>query len=391
MKLSALRRVLLALTGTQLCPDLTGLSADDWQAVAQLAAQQRLEPLLHAQNAGNAAIPAQLRALWKAAHRHAALHALHTRHELHECCALLEAHGFAPIALKGSWLAYHAYPDPALRPMRDIDVLVPAAGVLDAYAVLIAAGYQIAEALELPLADYVHLEKHLPVLIAPRGTLVELHHRLWEPDGRLDHATPPQDEALLRARATVGADGIRVLAPQDTLAHLIVHAVYSHRLDCGPLLLPDIDFLLCAAPIDWPAFWAQAQAQGWRRGARLVLDLAALYRPEAQIDFGPDHGPPTPAGLMAAAPDLLMQDLDTRQSAAVAAAMLKDGAAGLWHRLLGRRGAQGQRSVTRDMASEGGILGWAGSRLRRSLTDLAHADVRRQSRHLAALSTWLDQ
>ena len=388
---SALRRILLALTGTRAWPDLAELSEADWHTLAQLAALQRLEPLLHAQHAGNAAVPSEVRAGWKAAHRSAALVAMHTRRELTECCALLEAHGHAPIALKGSWLAYHAYPEPAQRPMRDIDLLVPAAGVLEAFALLLAAGYRIGSPLELPLADHVKFEKHLPVLIAPRGTVTELHHRLWEPDGRLDHATPPQDEAPLRARAVVGADGIRVLAPQDTLAHLIIHAVYSHRLDCGPLLLPDIDFLLRAAPIDWPAFWAQAEREGWRSGARLVLDLVVAYRTDAQIDFGPDRGPPTPALLLAAAPDLLMQDLDTRQSAGVAAAVLKEGPGGLWQRLRGRRGAHGERTVTRDMASAGGMLGWAGSRLRRSLSDLARADVRRQSRQLAALSKWLDQ
>ena len=391
MDASALRHVLLALTGTCAVPDVSGLNDANWLDLGLLAAAQRLEPLLHAQHRDTAALPRVLRAAWKAAHRRAALQAMHTRRELHECCALLEAAGLAPIALKGSWLAYHAYPEPAQRPMRDIDLLVPAERVLEGYGILLAAGYRSALPLELPLAEYVRLEKHLPILIAPRGTLVELHHRLWEPDGRLDHATPPQDAALLRARAIVGSDRIRVLSPQDTLVHLIVHAVYSHRLDCGPLLLPDIDFLLRQASIDWPAFWAQSRAEGWRSGARLVLDLVAAYRPAARIDFSADYGPPAPAALLAAAPDLLMQDLTTRQSAAAAAAVLKAGAGGLWRRLRGRRSAAGEQSVIRDMASEGGVLGWAGSRLRRSVTDLARADVRRQSRQLAALSTWLDQ
>ena len=43
------------------------------------------------------------------------------------------------------------------------------------------------------------------------------------------------------------------------------------------------------------------------------------------------------------------------------------------------------------MDHEGGLIGWAGSRAWRNLTELARADVRRQSRQLAALSTWLDQ
>ena len=167
--------------------------------------------------------------------------------------------------------------------------------------------------------------------------------------------------------------------------------MYSHRLDCGPLLLPDIDFLVQAAPIDWAAFWTQASAEGWRSGARLVLDLVAQYRTGAAIDFGPDSGPPSPPELFEAAPDLLLQDLDTRGSAGLAAAALKAGPAKLLQRLRGRRGAHGEGEVTRSMEHEGGMLGWAGSRAWRSLTQLARADVRRQSRQLAALSQWLDQ
>jgi hypothetical protein len=47
--------------------------------------------------------------------------------------------------------------------------------------------------------------------------------------------------------------------------------------------------------------------------------------------------------------------------------------------------------VTVQTSSTGGKLGWAGSRALRTLRDLSHGDVRRQSRQLAALSKWLDQ
>ena len=391
MDLPALRRILLDMVGTRQVPDLAALGVRDWAALNAMASQHRLKPLLYAQLGASPALPPELRADWQAEHRVAALRAMLTRQELIDCANLLEAAGLAPIALKGAWLTRHAYPDPALRPMRDIDLLVPRDGVLAGYAALLAAGYTELEPPEMPLAQVVRLDKHMPPLLAPRGTVVELHHRLWEPDGRLDHASPAHNEAALRARVVCDDDGLHYLAPHDTLAHLIVHAVYSHRLDCGPLLLPDIDFLVQAAPIDWAAFWTQASAEGWRSGARLVLDLVAQYRTGAAIDFGPDSGPPSPPELFEAAPDLLLQDLATRGSAGLAAAALKAGPAKLLQRLRGRRGAHGEGEVTRSMEHEGGMLGWAGSRAWRSLTQLARADVRRQSRQLAALSQWLDQ
>lgn len=384
MDLPALRRSLLALLGKGAAPQLDG---DAWQALDRLAALHRLAPLLHAERGQDEGVPQAIRSNWQAAHRRSAIEALALRTELADCSALLEQAGHRPIALKGAWLSRHAYPAPALRPMRDLDIWVPLAGVLSAFQVLLECGYVLAEPPEMTLEETVKLDKHMPALLSPRGVVIELHHRLWEPAGRLDHASPSADEAAIRGRAEVDADGIRLLAPQDLLAHLIVHAVYSHRLDCGPLLLTDIDFLLRSAPIDWPRFWIEAEAGNWHSGARLVLELVQTWRPGAVIELA---GEPAPPELLAMAPDLLLQELDTRQSAQLAAT-LKTGPGKLAQRLLGRRSAAGEAEVTRDMTHEGGALGWALSRAWRSASQLARSDVRRQSRQLAALSKWLGQ
>jgi hypothetical protein len=385
----ALRRVLLELIGTARVPALDELTPTDWDELDRIAAEHRLQPLLHARHRGNPLIPPDIATSWQARYRVQALEALVQQAELAETSALLERSGYPVIALKGAWLAVRAYPEAAQRPLRDLDLLVAAEQVIPAYEALLAAGYVLARPAELNLTECVRLDKHMPPLIAPRGTVIELHHRLWEHDGRLDHASPASDAAAVKARAISGPDGLRYLAPQDLLVHLIVHAVYSHRLDCGPLVLADIDYLLRAAPIDWPRFWAEAQAQGWRDGARLLLELTARYRPNPSIDLSPDRCEPAPEALIESAADLLLQDLDTRASAGFAAAALIAGPARLARRLTGRRGISGAPAVTRQMASEGGWLGWAGSRTLRSLRDLARSDTRRQSRQLAALSQWL--
>ncbi len=385
MDLPALRRSLLALVGTGIVPQL---ESEGWRALDRLAALHRLQPLLHAEQGHAATIPPAIREGWRAAHRLAAIQALAVRAALEDCAALLEREGHQPVALKGAWLSRHAYPDPALRPMRDIDIWVPAEGVLSAYQVLLRHGYVAAEPAEMSLEDTVRLDKHMPVLISPRGVPIELHHHLWEREGRLDHTSPQANEAAIRQRATPDPDGIRMLAPQDTLAHLIVHAVYSHRLDCGPLLLFDVRYLIDNQPIDWKHFWAESECGHWRAGARLVLELVKRWRPGGGIELDDS---PAPAELVEAAPDLLLQELDTRQSAQLAAATLKAGPARLVQRMLGRRGATGEIAATREMAHEGGALNWAASRAWRSFSELARADVRRQSRQLAALSKWLDR
>ena len=387
----ALRRILLALfcarNGTADLP-LADLSDEDWHRLDSMAGQHRLQPLLHAHHGSNSAIPAAIRDGWRMAHRAASLEAMLQLVELSETTALLESAGFAPIALKGAWLAWHAYPEAALRPMRDLDLLVTPETVVPAFEALLAAGYRQESESEFTLAEIVRLEKHMPPLLAPRGTRIELHHRLWEADGVLDHATPDGCEDAVRLRA-IGLGGVTFPAPQDMLVHLMVHAVYSHRLDCGPLVLADLHFLLAQCPIDWTEFWLRAQREGWRDGALLMLTLAQRFQgTSGRIDWPGDNQPP-PARLIAAAPDLLLQDLATRKSASVMATARSAGPAALLRRLTGQRITETGNKATRDMTREGGFLGWAWSRTRRTFGEFGSSEVRRQSRELARLSDWL--
>lgn len=334
-------------------------------------------------------IPAVLAEDWKQAHRLAAIQAMALSAELKTVTALLEEAGLAPIALKGAWLAWHAYPAPALRPMRDLDLLLDADTAIAAFELLKASGYRAEAVQELALEDVLRLEKHMPALIGPRGVVIELHQRLWEIDGRMDHAAPAGLGGNPRDRAVRQGD-ITCLSATDMLAHLIIHASYDHRLDCGPLLLFDIAFLLRREAVDWHHFWAIARTGNWQRGARLVLKLVANHDPTVPMTFPPDL-PVVPSELLQSAPDLLLQDLASRQSAGVMATARAAGPLRFVQRIMARRGAAADHSTTaRDLSGEGGYFSWAANRLIRTLKELSRRDVRRQSGNLARLSLWLD-
>ncbi|MFM5932089.1 MAG: nucleotidyltransferase family protein [Novosphingobium sp.] len=355
-------------------------------ALVRMADQHRVLPMLWHRHGTDPRVPDSLLDAAKNAYRIASLEAMALKVERDAIVGLLSVAGMAPIVLKGGWLAWHAYPDPALRPMRDLDFLLDAGHVGPAQDLLVAHGFT-ATAAELPLEDMLRMDKHLPPLTSPRGVRVELHHRLWEVDGRMDHAAPRGDAATMAERAIRVGD-LRVLAPTDMLVHLIVHAAYDHRLDCGPLLLSDIAFLLEARAVDWPTFWQSARANGWERGAGLVLELVASQR-QIAVEFPPGQAP-CPPEVLAAAPDLLLQDLATRQSAGVVATARVRGLRSLLRRLAARRPVdQGQASVARDLSGQGGFVTWAKGRTARTVSHLARADVRRQSADLARLSDWL--
>lgn len=382
-------RVLLELFAGRAPPEAARITADGWDELDRVAALHRLQPLLHHFHRDSAAVPEAVQQRWREAFRQSALRALALQGDLADATTLLDGAGLSPIALKGAWLAWHAYPHPALRPMRDLDLLLTPETVIAGHRLLQDHGYVPLGTPEFAAEDAVRLDKHMPPLLSPRGTLIEIHHRLWEIDGRMDHAAPGANEAALRHRA-VREGGIAFLAPADLLAHLIIHAVYDHRLDCGPLVLADIAFLLREAEIDWDKFWTAADEQGWRKGAHLVLALVKTHAPDVRLAFPPDLGP-LPEEHLDLAGELLLQELDTRRSAGFAATLTVGGIGAMMTRVFARRSPKGDAQVARNLDGEGGYARWARTRLVRTLGELSRATVRRQSRQLASLSRWLDE
>ena len=385
--LPRLRRQLLKLINPSLAGQTAGmgLTAQDWSALDELAASHRLQPLLGWLHRNDSNVPEVHRETWNAARRDSAVKALHAAGTLRQVVTLLAKEGLEPIALKGAWLAWHAYPEASLRPMRDLDLLLPEGTVLQAFRCLEEHGFRSFEEGSLPPEDAARLSKHMPPLRSPGGIWIELHQRLAEPPGRMDHRGPRAPLAEAAARA-IAVGGIRYLDATDLVAHLAIHAAYDHRLDCGPLLLTDISFAVAASPIDWDRLWAEAERDGWARGGRLVLQLVQAFTPDCPIVFPPGQ-PAAPAALIAQAPDLLLQDLDTRQSAGVLASTRVGG----WRGLLAHSLRMRSRVTGPDFAAPGGYWAWAVDRLTRTLRQLSRHDVRRQSRRLAALSGWLDQ
>lgn len=260
---------------------ITGLSLADWQHIGRMADQQRLGPLLHWQlteTRPTLPIPAEVKAAWAAAFDRSSLRVLEVSRDLKLIHRALDSAGIPYQALKGAFLALHAYPHPALRPVRDIDILVPRDRVLQAFEVLIAGGFPRHRDYPGSPEARLKIHKHLPPLGNAAGNVfVELHARLSHP-GVVDFDITAQPDFWSRTvRLGMAGDKLAFTSPTDTLLHLIVHAAHDHNFNNGPLILADIAFLLRSQTIDWPLFWRLAESWGHRRAASLTLDLAQRY------------------------------------------------------------------------------------------------------------------
>jgi hypothetical protein len=293
-----------------------GITDADWSDFSRICRQHRLGPLLHHrdQKLGQKwPVPLEIREIWRDEHRRAALNALKLERALHGVAETLAKEDIEFIALKGAWLAWNAYPHPALRPMRDLDILVAHEHALRTRKALLANGYtEIARYTEPPEAA-LDRRKHLPgIRSTESGVVIEIHTRLVDLSGseEKDAAADADREKQLQHKVTANLRGnpIFYLAPTDTLLHLIVHSVYDHRMNNGPAIFDDIAQLVQTHPVDWTRFWSRAHAQGWTSGCQLLLLLASRQYGALAIVW-PDGKPPEiPEKILSSAMLLSLQD-----------------------------------------------------------------------------------
>jgi hypothetical protein len=114
-------------------------SADDWNSVFKMLLQHRLAPLLHwrlMHVLKNFSVPDNLRQKLARHYRTATIKSLAWQSELLRLHTIFSTAGIEYAALKGAYLAFHVYPHPALRPMRDLDILVASDDAMRAYNLL---------------------------------------------------------------------------------------------------------------------------------------------------------------------------------------------------------------------------------------------------------------
>ena len=209
----------------------------------------------------------------EAARRGATVGLLRRQAVLRRLAEALDAAGIPFVVLKGAALAHLAYPEPALRPMGDIDIWT-APELLDRAAlVLIQAGIPYSSRMQARRATAKPLERETSRVFEATGTSVvlELHGVV-----RSMLAVTPGWAAPAWARAAprdLGGISARVLHAEDMLSHLAVHTSAHHRFEMGLRPLLDIALWLEreGQACDWPGLAAR-----WRRDGGLTWSCLSL-------------------------------------------------------------------------------------------------------------------
>jgi hypothetical protein len=304
---TALQQRLLHMTaaGIRSPTDVADLAAGDWAKLLVMARQQRLGPLLHwrlGNDAAAAGVPQPFAAAIAASYETHTQRAVELQAEASRIQRIMRENEIPAVFLKGAFLAFHIYRQPALRPMRDLDLLVPEAQVADAV-----------HALRTSILRRPGRPADEPML----RIVVEFHTRLtdpasWRTTRRTDLAFDAGTWNRLISRI-VAEEEIWYLSPEDQLLHLVLHALYDDPLNCRPIVLTDIAELLGQTGIHWMQFWQRAATGNWVSGCWLLLSLAKYFYPA--VSFNPPAGvelAPLPSNLAAVAATLTLGRLEER-------------------------------------------------------------------------------
>jgi hypothetical protein len=229
----------------------THLESSAWDTVVRDAEAAHLTPLLHDYLQHQRAVPAMtMRQLHALRLRQLARHRERTD-ALAEILDVLERAAIDVRVLKGAALAWIIYPSPELRPMGDVDLLVPRPAARAAQALLEPLGFRATQRAR----RFGRNAHHLPPAIRSNGATtiaVEIHVDALSrdtPDSIAMHTlTEPGRPFCVDARRALA------LGHVDMLRHL-AHHVLEPAFDGAIRLLGVIDLLRYANifhdEIDW--------------------------------------------------------------------------------------------------------------------------------------------
>ena len=235
------------------------------------------------------------------ARRLTAVHNLGMCYELRKVVEALSECDVTALVLKGIILAYTTYPDPSLRPMSDLDLLVPPEKKEKALLVLRKLGFEYPESVFSTHRDHIsrlipEQEYAPPLRLRDSAILLEVHSQLecGEP-----FLPIPVQEFWSRS-ITVDLNGLKVrtLCPEDFLFHLCLHQSRSHRFEKGLLPLIDLRLLLDSRKDwSWPGIAARSLRYGCATWMYLTLQ-AACDLAGAQVSDSFFQALPLPRDLM---------------------------------------------------------------------------------------------
>jgi len=253
-------------------------SGPDWEVVVRTAQRWRVVPLADAHLRPVDGVPADIAKRLRQLSYHETVHGMARRALLRTILARLAEAEVSVIVLKGAALSALVYPSPALRPIRNIDLLVPD----DAQhrVAIVLSDLWHGKGSEASTAAGLEADARNPYLRPGALGLIDIRSDIFNAgDFEGVGAVGPlaiRDFWARAWRTHIESIATLVLSPEDQLLHLAFHLAVVARFDRQVKLLSDIgEICRCyQESLDWAALVSRAGAYGIGTPLYFALRLA---------------------------------------------------------------------------------------------------------------------
>jgi hypothetical protein len=267
--------------------DWDSFSSADWDLLVQLAQAEGVASLLYwklSQSERINLLPETLQKSLRAVYFSVRMKNDAIIKELEILTEIFNQAGIPVVALKGICFLLTIYPDIGLRPMVDMDLLMPVSKLTEAVQIAKSLGYVEAIPEASPgLEDLLNHALCLIKTVSPFTTL-EIHHGLVA-DRSFTFAVPvdwfwSQTEAMDGLAPKLRINNLLMLSPIAQVLYASAHAMLQHGGSNTSLRwLYDLDRLirLYAGRMDWDLLLSQARIFEWGSAVFAALSQTVAY------------------------------------------------------------------------------------------------------------------
>ena len=265
---------LISILSSKACPQ----SSEDWQSLATQAINHDLLAYLDwICIEQDVSVPEPFNRIWQQATDQAKVaHMLRDRAR-REILKVLGDYKIEVMWIKGIVLADTVYPLPYLRPMRDIDLVVPFHQREQAYQILRNRGYELVPLTDSVIAKQPFLLKtgllhHYHLYSTKYHLAVELHFQFL--DTQNFYSRPYQIDFFWNHQSIIQTHDLTyaTLSPEAHLLYLCAHIVLQHgEQDFKLVWYLDLDRFIKYYDIDWDTVVDDANYLGWSYGTGRAL------------------------------------------------------------------------------------------------------------------------
>jgi len=206
------------------------------------------------------------------------LRCIQMERQLLELINAFQKAGVRMLVLKGPALAWTAYPNPATRFSRDLDILVAAEHIIQAREILNKINYQCESKIFEKLKHFYYDEHFIPQTDSKNKRIIELH---WELHRFYGYQCDDRTNDLFSRSIEVETPSLtfETLHPLDAFIHAALHMIMTHNQSIQLNWVYDISLLAqnLSIPDDWGGLRKKSSAWGARLAVEHSLKMAQIW------------------------------------------------------------------------------------------------------------------